>query len=328
MVSVDLIQQTIASSLKAVRHLMEDPEVTEVMVNSSGRVWAERRGEIADCGLVLPEHDREIALRAVAATVNQDLKAGTHTAVVSMSVGGLRFAGALKGVDPAGTALSVRKHLDPAQRPGLELLVASGMLTANQAELLVDLIVYQERNAIFVGKTSSGKTTLANAILAKLPRHVRVGLIEDAKELALLVENKDCFLTNAEQGLTAQLLIKLAMRMRYDRLVIGESRGSETFDLIRAYSSGHSGSVSTIHGASAKGGLRTLEMLYQMSIPEGGSVPIDAARTYIAESIHVLVYVERRYEPNADGSFRSVRQVKEIALVKGVRNGEYEIEQV
>lgn len=328
MVSPELIQETIAQSLASIRSVMDDPEVTEIMVNATGQVWVEARGEIRNAGVVLPEHDREIALRAVAATVGQDLTAGTDKAVVSMSLGGMRFAGALKGVDPLGTALSVRKHLDPSRRPTLEQLVAGGMLTEKQAQTLLDLIIHQELNAIFVGKTSSGKTTLLNAVLGKLPGHVRVGLIEDAKELALLVPNKDCFLTNAEQGLTARLLVQLAMRMRYDRLVIGESRGAETYDLIRAFSSGHNGSISTIHGSSARRGLQALEMLYQMSIPQGGAVPIEAARSYIAEAIHLLVYAERRYEPNDDGSFRSVRQVKEIALVKGVKNGEYEIEQL
>ncbi len=326
MVNPELIESTIADSLKAVSPYMSDPSVTEIMVNSNGHVWVEAHGEISDTGVILQEHDREIALRAVAATVNQDLTEGTDQAVVSMSIGGLRFAGALKGVDPIGTVLSVRKHPDPGRRPTLEQLVEGNMLTKKQADTLLDLIVNKELNAIFVGKTSSGKTTLLNAVLSKLPNHVRIGLIEDAKELALLVPNKDCYLTNADKGLTARILVQLAMRMRYDRLVIGESRGAETYDLIRAFSSGHNGSISTIHGSSAKRGLQALEMLYQMSIPQGGAVPIEAARSYIAEAIHLLVYAERRYEPNTDGSFRSVRQVKEIALIKGVKNGEYEIE--
>ncbi|TBR77028.1 MAG: CpaF family protein [Burkholderiaceae bacterium] len=328
MVSPKLIESTIAQSLDAVRPFMSDPDVTEIMVNSDGSVWVEARGEITDTHALLAEHDREIALRAVAAMVNQDLTEGTDQSVVSMSIGGLRFAGALKGVDPIGTVLSVRKHPEPGRRKTLEQLVAGGMLTQQQADTLIDLIINKEMNAIFIGKTSSGKTTLLNAVLGKLPAHVRIGLIEDAKELEIPVPNKNCFLTNPEKGLTARVLVQLAMRMRYDRLVIGESRGTETYDLVRAFSSGHNGSISTIHGSSAKRGLQALEMLYQMSIPQGGGVSIEAARSYIAEAIHLLVYAERRYEPNGEGGFRSIRQVKEIVLVKGVKDGEYEIEPI
>lgn len=326
MVDPKVIERIISSSLSAIASLMEDRKVTEIMVTADGVVWVERAGSIENSGIVLTEGDRQIALTSVAKQVGRDLRANSEQAIVSTSIGGLRFAGALMPVDARGTTLCIRKHLDPAERPSLEQLVDWKMLTQDQSDLLVTLIIEEKKNAVFVGATSSGKTTTMNAILAKLPAYERIGVIEDAHELALKVPNKDCYLTNVQVGITSRVLIQHAMRSRYDRLVVGESRGEDTFDLIRALSSGHNGSITTIHGSSAHEGLGTLEMLYQMSVPAGANVPVDVAKRYIASAINLLIYTERRYESNGDGSFRSVRCVKEIALVKGVKDGNYEIQ--
>lgn len=326
MVDQAVIERIIKASLTPIAALMDDQKVTEIMVTADGVVWVERSGSIENSSIVLEENDRQIALTSVAKAVNRDLRANTESAIVSTSIGGLRFAGALKPVDSRGTTLCIRKHLAPTNRPSLEQLVAWQMLSQEQAALLERLIIVEKKNAVFVGATSSGKTTTMNAILAKLPMYERIGVIEDAQELALKVPNKDCYLTNVQVGITARVLIQHAMRSRYDRLVVGESRGEDTFDLIRALSSGHNGSITTIHGSSAREGLGTLEMLYQMSVPAGANVPVDVAKRYIASAINLLIYTERRYEPNGDGGFKSVRSVKEIALVKGVKNEDYEIQ--
>lgn len=320
-----LIQQMIGDALAPIRPLMEDKAVTEIMVTADGCVWVERKGTIANTGLVLSEVDRSIALTTVAKKVDRDMKANTPTAIVSTSIGGLRFAGALKPIDERGTTLCIRKHLDPAERPNLEQLVEWNMLSKQQADLLVDLIIVKKNNAVFLGQTGSGKTTLTNAILGKLPVYERVGVIEDAKELAISVPNCDCYLTNEQVGITSRLLIQHALRSRYDRLVIGETRGTDTFDVLRALESGHPGSITTIHGTSAAQGLGTLEMLYQMSLPPGASISVETTRGYIASAINLMVYAEKQYVPNGDGSFRSVRSVKEIASIKGVKDGKYEI---
>jgi Flp pilus assembly CpaF family ATPase len=328
MLNAAVIQETIAQALAPARPYMEDPRTSELMITADGVLRVERNGELQETGIVLAEHDRVIALSAVAAKVGQDLKPNSRHATVSVSLDGFRFAGALIGVDPRGTALCIRKHPDPRKRRSLENLVECAMLTQQQADTLKRWVIDEELNAAFVGKTSSGKTTLMNALLGKLPAYGRYGVIEDSKELELAAPHKDCFLTNAEAGLTARVLVQLAMRFRWDRIFMGETRGDETFDLIRALSSGHNGSATTLHGSSAMGGLNALEILYQMSIPTGGSIPIEAARSLIASCINLLVYTERRYETQADGRVVSVREVKEIVLVKGVRNGEYEVERL
>lgn len=322
----DHIERQIALYLEPIRAILQDKDVSEIMVTADGCVWVEKFGNIENSGLELTESARKLALINVAKAVGRDLVENTDKAIVSTSVGGLRFAGALKPIDERGTTLCIRKHQDPEKRPSLEKLVAWKMLTQKQADLLVQLIIVDKKNAVFLGPTSGGKTTLANAVLGKIPPYERIGCIEDAHELAINVKNKDTYLTNPQTGITSRLLIQHAMRSRYDRLILGESRGDDTFDLIRALSSGHNGSVTTIHGSSAREGLGTLEMLYQMSVPAGANVPVETARGYIAAAINVLIYTERRYEEAPDGSFKSVRSVKEIALVKGIENGEYKIE--
>ena len=320
------IEKQIALYLNTIKDILDDKNVSEIMVTADGCVWVEKNGNIENSGLVLAEAERKLALINIAKAVGRDMHANTESAVVSTSVGGLRFAGALKPIDARGTTLCIRKHQDPERRPSLEMLVEWKMLTQQQADLLVRLIIVEKKNAVFIGPTSGGKTTLANAVLGKLPHYERIGSIEDAHELSINVANKDCLLTNPQAGITSRLLIQHAMRSRYDRLILGESRGDDTFDLIRALSSGHNGSVTTIHGSGAIEGLGTLEMLYQMSLPPGASVPVETARGFIASAINLLIYTERKYEPTGSGEFKSVRSVKEIALVKGVENGKYQIE--
>ena len=327
MINPHIIQEVLTDQLSAIASYMHDPDINEIMVTADGVVWVESSGEIVDSGVVLSEGARQLALTAVATSVGRELKPNSEMAIVSASVGGMRFAGALHPIDERGTTLCIRKHLDPANRPSLEQLISWSMLSQAQSDLLLDLIIVKKRNAVFVGATSSGKTTLTNAILGKLPPHERIGIIEDAKELAPKSKNCDAMLTNEQHGITSRLLIQHALRSRYDRLIIGESRGMDTFDLIRAFNSGHNGSITTMHGNSAVDGLSTIEMLYQMSLPEGASISTDVSRKYIAASIHVLVFTERTRQAREDGSFRSVRKVQEIALVKGVDlNGNYEVE--
>ena len=329
MINAQVIQKLLSQQLSGIASIMGDDDVTEIMVTADGVVWVESAGEIKNTGIELSESARDLALTAVAKSVGRNLTANTEYAVVSASVGGLRFAGALYPIDPRGTTLCIRKHMEPTKRPSLEQLIEWQMLTTKQSDKLCELIITQKKNGVFVGATGSGKTTLLNAILTKLPAHERLGIIEDAKELAPINENCDTYLTNAEHGITSRLLIQHAMRSRYDRLVLGESRGDDMFDVIRAFSSGHPGSITTIHGNSAADGLNTVEMLYQMSIPAGAQIPVEVARRFIAACLQVMVYTERNYRANEDGSLRSVRKVQEIALVKGVNsNGSYEIEYI
>lgn len=330
MIDAEVVNKIIAQALRPIAEIMDDKSVTEIMVTADGCVWVEKKGAIERTEIVLNEPDRRIALTAVAKASGAsgsgiDLVAGTKDAVVSTAVGGLRFAGALMGVDSRGTTITIRKHLEPEERPSLPQLIEWGMLTAQQAELLYRLIIEEKKNCVFAGPTSGGKTTLANAILMGLPKNERIGLIEDAREMALRVDNKECMLASPQTGLTAKILIQHAMRSRFDRLILSETRGDDTFDLLRALSSGHNGSVTTLHASSAVGALGTLEMLFQMSLPAGVQMSPAAAQRYITSCINLIVFCERRYSVE-NGVAKSVRRVAEIVLVLGVENGEYKIE--
>lgn len=333
MLDAGRLQSIIANSLKPIAGIMEDKTVTEIMVTADGRVWIERRGAIERSDIVLGETDRQLAIMAVAKytgaegrSTGKDVKAGTKDAVVSTGVGALRFAGAIKGVDSRGTTLAIRKHLDPEERPTLDQLIDWQMLSRETADLLVRKIVHERQNCVFAGPTSGGKTTLANAVLMHLPSNERIGLIEDAREMALRVEHKNCYLAAPESGLTAKILVQHAMRERYDRLILSETRGDDTYDLLRALSSGHNGSVTTLHASSATGALSTLELLFQMSLPSGVQMSPLASQRYIAACINLVVFCSRSYVAQADGSAKSFRRVSEILTVKGANNGEYELE--
>lgn len=332
MLDASRLQEIISNSLRPIESVMTDKAVTEIMVTADGRVWIERRGAIERSEIVLPEHDRVLAIHAVAkymgaegSSTGKDIRAGTKDAVVSTGVGALRFAGAIRGVDSRGTTLAIRKHLDPEERPSLEQLIDWGMLSKETAEFLVRRVIHERQNCVFAGPTSGGKTTLANAVLMHLPSNERIGLIEDAREMAIRVEHKNCYLAVPETGLTAKVLVQHAMRERYDRLILSETRGDDTYDLLRALSSGHNGSVTTLHASSAAGALSTLELLFQMSLPPGVQMSPEASQRYIAACINLVVFCSRSYVRQSDGTEKSYRRVSEIATVKGARNGEYEL---
>ncbi|OIQ65338.1 type IV secretion system protein VirB11 [mine drainage metagenome] len=192
------------------------------------------------------------------------------------------------------------------------------------------MIVDQRLNLVIAGGTSSGKTTVANALLSLITGNERLITIEDARELHIGVDNAVNLVTSpmAIPPVTARDLVKLCMRMRPDRIILGETRGEETYDLIRAMNSGHDGTITTIHASSAEGALDALEMLFQMSLPASASMPSDVVRQLIARAVHAVVYAHREIV-DAGGARKYRRYVRDIVLVKGVKpNGCYDLESI
>lgn len=321
------ILELLSSNLSPLAPWLNDSTVTEIMVNPGGHVYVESNGHKTYEGKLLSPTAIALALKALARTVNREAKANTESSIVDATLDDLRIAGALAPVSPDGAFITIRKHQDKNQRPTLDQLVDDWKsLTRLQAEKLIELVIHQKKNCIIAGATGSGKTTVTNALLSKIPHHERIFTIEDASELHVDVPNRVSLVTNPTDNLTARMMVKLAMRSYPDRLVLGETRGDETYDLIRAFNSGHDGSISTVHASSSEAALEALEMLYQMSLPSGASIPTEMVRRYIARSVNVVVYAERTTTV-VNGKPLTSRSIKNIHLVKGVKDGQYVLEE-
>ncbi|UTY55874.1 CpaF family protein [Massilia sp. erpn] len=316
----------LAAQLQPVRQWLDDPSVTELMINPGGLVFVEADGVIVPQGALLTEGSINMALTAIAKLVGKDSIANSATAIVNASIEDMRIAGAKAPVCPDGSFMTIRKHKDKSRRPTLdELIHKYRALTREQADLLIRLVIQEHKNCIIAGGTGSGKTTLLNALLSQIGAHERILTIEDSREIHIAVPNVISVLSNPDDGIAARDLVKLAMRMRPDRLILGETRGDETYDLIRAFNSGHPGSVSTIHADSAVQALSALEMLFQMSLPPNASMPPELVKRYLAESVHVIVFAARRIVP-VDGVQHVVRRIEQISLITGVHNENYLLE--
>ena len=309
-----------------------DDAVTEIMINPGGAVYIERSGILNQAkDLLVNEGDLVIALKACASLNGAEAIAGTKSAIVNGAYGGMRVAGGL-ALSPDGSHLNIRKHLSPEKRPTLEQLIEWGALTQAQSDFVLHhyVTVDEPLNILIVGATGSGKTTYANALLKKIPRHQRIVTIEDVEELSTGLPNLLRVISkpdkDPDKSILASDLVKGALRWSPTRIIVGETRGNETFDAIRAFNSGHFGSLLTAHASSARDGLGAIEMLYQMSLPGNSSISTEVVRTYISKAINMVIYVDRRYVLLEDGSQKSIRKVREILLVKGVKNGEYDLE--
>ncbi len=329
MIQANIIADAIARSLKPLLPLLADEAVSEIMVNPGGAVFVERAGKVVNTGLRLAEHEIQIAIQAIAKQVRKDAVASSADAIVDATLDGMRFAGAIAPTAPDGSTFSIRKHLPPDKRPTLEQLVAREMLTKAQADKVIELFIRQGKNLLVAGGTSSGKTTLANAFLGKVPPHERVITIEDARELNITVPNHVAWVANHQAGLTARLLVKLAMRFRPDRLILGETRGDDTYDLIRAMNSGHDGTLTTVHANGAEEALDAIEILFQQSLPPGAQFDARTTRRYLAKTIHLVVYAKKHARMLTNHEVGIERRVEQICLVKGVdEHGQYVLEEV
>lgn len=319
-VILDLLHRT----LSPIREWLDDNTVTELMINPGGHVYIEAKGVITYKGKLLSETAIQMALVAIAKTGGKDAIAGKLSSIVNASIDDLRIAGSLNPTSPEGSFFTMRKHKDKNDRPTLDdLIYKMNALTASQAKTLERLIIKEKKNCIVAGGTGSGKTTLTNALLSLIPEHERIITIEDSRELQVTVPNLVNLLANPQVDITARELVKLAMRLRPDRLILGETRGDETYDLIRAFNSGHPGSMSTVHADNALLALSALEMLFQQSLPKDASMDTALVREYIAQSINVVVFAGKRIE-QIDGCAVVVRKIEQIYQITGVENGKYQ----
>ena len=284
--------EVILPFLRPIAHLIEDPSITEIMVNGSGRVFIERDGRLETVAQVtVREHNLRVAVRNLARALGDDISE-EQPLLDSRLPDGSRVAAALPPVSLGGTTLTIRKF--GSQRFTVDELVRMGTLTEQAVRLLRHAIEARD-NLLISGGTGTGKTTLLNALTTFLPADDRLVLIEDTAELQLDAPNLVRFEARREQpsvpAVTIRDLLRATLRHRPDRILVGEVRGGEAFDLLQALNTGHSGTLSTIHANSAE---QALSRFTSCVLQSGVDLPYPAIRYGIAECLQVLVHLERR----------------------------------
>jgi P-type conjugative transfer ATPase TrbB len=285
---------------------LEDPDVVEIMLNPDGSLWIDRLSSgRAPMGISLSAADGERIIRLVAAHVRTEVHSGKPLLTAELPETGERFEGALPPVAP-GPAFALRKravgviHLDD--------YVTDGILTVVQAAFLRQA-VRDRLNILIAGGTSTGKTTLANALLAEIASTGdRVIILEDTVELQCAARDHVPLRTRAGVVSMAEL-VRSTLRLRPDRVIVGEVRGGEALDLLKAWGTGHPGGVATVHAGSAEGALFRLEQLIL-------EVAVTPPRALIAEAVNVIVYIAGRGR---------ARRIQDIARVVGYDDRGYRL---
>lgn len=277
--------------LRPIAPFIEDPDVSEIMVNPGGRVFLERDGCLRSAEDVhLDERNLQVAVRNIARLLGDDISE-EQPILDARLPDGSRVAAVMPPCSLHGTALTIRKF-----RPAyftLEELVTTGTVTASMANALHTAI--ERRHTILIsGGTGTGKTTLLNALAARLPRDERVVVVEETAELQISVPNVVRLEERRAQrdlgAVTMRDLLRATLRHRPDRILVGEVRGGEAYDLLQALNTGHAGTLCTIHASSA---VQALARLTSCVLQAGVDVPYAAVRHQIGEAVQVVTHLTR-----------------------------------
>jgi type IV secretion system protein VirB11 len=284
---------------------LADPTVIEVMVNPDGKLWIERAAVgRQDTGERVGSTEAERIIRLVAAHVRREVTDKTPIVSAELPETGERFEGVMPPVSPA-PCFAVRKPADVLYRLGD--YVAARIMSVRQAEALA-LSVRERKNILVVGGTSSGKTTLVNALLAEIADlDERVVILEDTRELKCAAA--DCVALRTKPGVaTLGDLVRSTLRLRPDRIIVGEVRGPEALDMLKAWNTGHPGGITTVHANSAAAGLLRLEQLVQEAV-------VTVPRNLIVQAIDIVAFLEGR------GANRRLDMLLEVASLDA--DGDY-----
>lgn len=313
------VEQKVFNSLRkldVLQELVDDPDVSEIMVNGPKHIFYEKGGRVAawDQSFCSEEKMQDVIQQIV----------GRHNRAVNLSnpivdtrlADGSRVNIVLSPISLEGTSMTIRKF--PKRPLDMEGLIARRAISREAAEFLKRLV--RERYSILVsGGTSSGKTTFLNALSQYIPEDERVITIEDSAELQLQgvknlvrLETRNANMEGVS-AITFRDLIRSSLRMRPDRIIVGECRGAEAFDMLQALNTGHDGGLSTAHGNSCRDILNRLEMMVLM----GMDLPLAAIRQQIASGIQVIVHLGRLGDKS--------RKVLEIAEIDGIKDGEIQL---
>lgn len=328
------------NSFRPLKVYMEDPSVQEIMINTKDDIWVERGGKVYRINEQLPESSLSSAIKAIASINSKGV-----AKIVDARLPGIRVAAVLDPVAVRGNAMSIRKHTQ--LKVTLDSYLASGALEVLGPENITEKhprpddasvlrggdgvvkflrwAVSTHKNVLVSGSTSSGKTTFLNALIAEIAKpeisfQDRIITIEDTAELKVESPNYvslETYSSETEQ-VTIRSLVRLALRMRPDRIIVGEIRGAEAYDLLDALNTGHSGGFCTLHADSALMSLTRLESMVRMH-PDAANLPLDSLRSQIASTFRFVVQAARR---------KGQRGPDEIIELLGVKDGEYQAKTV
>jgi pilus assembly protein CpaF len=304
--------ETILPFLKPIEHLILDDSISEVMVNGANSVFIEKGGYLQPVsGVSLGEKALLIAVKNIARRLGGDISE-SHPILDSRLPDGSRVAAVIPPCSLNGVTLTIRKF--NTRHFQIKDLIAVGTLDQPLANRLEDYVL-SRKNILICGGTGSGKTTTLNILSRFIPEDERILLIEDTAEIQITQPNLVRFearhAQNGLPGVAIRDLLKAALRHRPDRILLGEVRGSEAFDLLQLLNTGHSGSLSTVHANSAKQGLaRFTSCVLQSEV----QLPYRSIKSNIGDSLHVVIQIERRpgrryisevleingYDPDAD----------------------------
>lgn len=299
--------------LDVLSDLLEDEEITEIMINGNAYIFIEKHGVIEKYEKCFPSEDRlRAVIQQIVSGCNRIVNE-TNPIVDARLPDGSRVNVVLPPIALDGAVVTIRKF--PKEMFTMDMLIQGGSITREAANFLKKLV--KARYNLFIsGGTGSGKTTLLNVLSGCIPKGERVITIEDSAELRLSgienlvrLETRDANV-EGEHAISMSQLIKTALRMRPERIIVGEVRDAAAMDMINSMLTGHDGSISTGHGNSAKEMLLRLETMILM----GYDMPVLAIRQQVAAAIDVIIHVARL----RDGS----RRVLEINEVMGIEAGE------
>jgi pilus assembly protein CpaF len=318
---VGVFEDSVGTFLAPVKQYLDDDSVSEVLINGPNEVFVERRGLLERTpAKFLDEQALQAAVRNIAQFVGRRIDE-ENPILDARLPDGSRVAAVLPPCSRKGTTLSIRKFSKGS--PTFVDLINRGSISKDGARFL-DVCIYLAKNIIISGGTGSGKTTLLNVLGSRIPGTQRLLIIEDSSELKINTEHVVFFETKHpdEMGngaVSIRDLIKSALRLRPDRIVVGEVRGPEALDLISAMNTGHGGSMGTTHANTPYDGLVRLETLAMMGDTQ---VPIAAIRRQISSAVHLVTQIRRL----SDGS-RRVTHISEV-IPEVDEHGRYQIKDI
>lgn len=316
-----VFQDAIANLLSPIGDLLKDPTVSEIMINGPHEIFIERKGLVYRVPNKFSDDESLMAsMRAVAQSVGRIIDSDNPRLDARLPDGS-RIAVVLPPMAKGGVTVAIRKFSE--EKLGLKDLIAFGSLSPDGARFL-DCCMYLGKNTIVSGGTGSGKTTMLNVLGGRMPKTQRLLVIEDAAELQIKAEHVVRFETrkaNPDRGIkeiTIRDLMESALRLRPDRIIVGEVRGAEAMDLLNAMSTGHDGSMGTVHANSPDGACTRLETLCLMGETK---VPAATIKKMVGDTIQLIVQCSRYH----DGG----RRTSHISEVLGLDvNGRYVVKDI